>query len=248
MESIRYETKEAVMSRKLILSVLLVLGLVGMLRAEDTKPVQLAVFNPVQMVPEKESIKGLSLDLIYVVNKDVTGFSWTFFGVNEATGDVKGVALGLGNWVEGYFYGWQGGIVDYVGSRFVGLQSGILNVTKGDFTGAQLGIVNWAEGFVHGAQAGIFNYSTGRFIGAQLGAVNMAKGEFSGAALGIVNYAEGSVKGFQGGIVNSAAEMHGFQLGLVNYTKSLDGLQIGLANYNGNKEPLEFMVFVNWSF
>lgn len=237
------------MGKKLILSILLVLGLVGMVRAEDTtKPVQLALFNPVQLVPENESIKGISLGLIYAANKDVTGFSWVFFGVNKATGDVKGVELGLGNWVEGLFNGWQDGFVNYTGTRFVGLQSGIVSVTKGDFTGAQLGAVNWAEGFVHGTQMGLFNYSIGRFIGFQGGAVNVAKGEFSGAALGIVNYAEGSVKGFQGGIVNSAGQMHGFQLGLVNYTKSLDGLQIGLCNYNGNKKPMEFMVLANWSF
>jgi len=237
------------MGKKLILVVLMVLGLAGMAMAEDTKPVQLALFNPMQIVPESESIKGVSLGLIYTVNKDVTGFSWTLLGVNEATGNVKGVAWGLGSWVEGYFHGWQAGFVDYAGGdRFVGLQSGLVDVAKGDLTGAQLGAVNWAEGFVHGTQIGIFNYSTGRFIGFQGGLVNLAKGEFSGAALGIVNYAEGSVKGFQGGIVNSAGEMHGFQLGLVNYTKSLDGLQIGLANYNGNKKPLEFMVLVNWSF
>ena len=236
------------MVKRVILSVLLVLSLAGVLNAEPAKPVQLAVFNPMQIVPETESIKGVSLGLIYAANMDVTGFSWVFLGVNKATGDVKGVGLGLGNWVEGFFNGWQAGFVNHTGTRFVGLQSGIVNITKGDLTGAQLGLVNWTDGFVHGAQAGIFNYSVGRFVGFQGGLVNVAKGEFSGAALGVVNYAEGAVKGFQAGIVNSAAEMHGLQLGLVNYTKSLDGLQIGLANYNGNKEPLEFMVFVNWSF
>jgi len=236
------------MGRKLIISALFVLGLLSILRAEDTKPLQLAIFNPCQLVPENESIKGVSLDLIYVVNNDVTGFSYTFFGVNKATGDVKGVEWGLGNWVEGSFHGWQDGFVNNVGARFVGLQAGMLNITKGDLTGVQFGPVNWAEELVHGVQAGIFNYSTGRFIGLQGGLVNVSKGEFSGAALGIVNYAEGQVKGFQGGIVNSSGEMHGVQLGLVNYTKSLDGLQVGLANYNGNKKPLEFMVFVNWSF
>lgn len=236
------------MSRKLVLSVLLVLGLVSVLRAEDAAPLQLSIFSPMQMVPENESIKGISLDLIYVVNRDVTGFSYTFFGVNKATGNVMGVEWGLGNWVDGFFYGWQDGIVNRSGARVVGLQQGLVNIAKGDLTGVQFGGVSWAEQFVHGVQAGIFNYSTGRFIGLQGGIVNVSKGQFSGAALGIVNYAEGSVKGFQGGIVNSAAEMHGLQLGLVNYTKSLDGLQIGLCNYNGNKEPLEFMVFVNWSF
>lgn len=245
---IQIDEKEAKVNKKLILSVFFVLSLVITVMAAEAKPVQLALFNPVQMVPESESIKGVSLALIYASNQDVTGLDFVFFGVNEVKGEGKGVGLGLGNWVEGLFHGWQAGFVNRVGARFVGLQSGMLDITIGDLTGAQMGMVNWTEGFVHGAQAGIFNYSTGRFIGAQLGAVNMAKGEFSGAALGIVNYAEASVKGFQGGIVNSAGEMHGLQLGLVNYTKNLDGLQIGLANYNGNKEPLEFMVFVNWSF
>lgn len=236
------------MSRKLILSALIVLSLVGMAMAEDAKPLQLALFNPVQMVPETKSIAGVSLGLIYTVNKDVTGFSLTILGVNRATGDVKGVEWGLGNWVDGFCYGWQDGFLNRVGTRFVGFQDGLVNITQGDLTGVQLGAVNWTDGFVHGTQMGIFNYSVGRFIGFQGGLVNVAKGEFSGAALGIVNYAEGPVKGFQGGIVNSAGEMHGFQLGLVNYTKSLDGLQIGLCNYNGNKKPMEFMVLVNWSF
>jgi len=236
------------MGKKLVLSVLLVLSLASMVMAAETKPVQLALFNPVQMVPADQSISGVSLGLIYASNQDVTGFSWVLIGVNEAKGTVKGVQWGLGNWVDGHVHGWQNGFVNHAGPRFVGLQDGIVNVTEGDLTGAQLGIVNWTEGFVHGTQMGLFNYATGRFIGFQGGAVNMSKGQFSGAALGIVNYAEGSVTGFQGGIVNSAAEMHGFQLGLVNYTKSLDGLQVGLANFNGNKDPLEFMVFVNWSF
>ena len=104
------------MIKKLILSALLVLSLVGMVRAEESKPLQLALFNPCQLVPENESIKGASLGLIYAANKDVTGLSFVFFGVNKATGDVQGVEWGLGNWVEGSLYGWQGGFVDRVGA------------------------------------------------------------------------------------------------------------------------------------
>ena len=236
------------MNKKLIISVLMILSFVGVVMAGECQPVQLALFNPMQIVPEAESISGVSLGLIYAANQNVTGLSFVLMGVNEAKGDVKGVELGLGNWVEGLTYGWQAGLVDYTGGRFVGAQTCLVGVVKGDLTGVQLGAVNWAEGFVHGAQMGIFNYSIGRFVGFQGGVVNMSKGEFTGAALGIVNYADAAVKGFQGGIVNAAREMHGFQLGLVNYTESLDGLQIGLANYNGNKDPLEFMVFINWSF
>ena len=216
--------------------VLALLGLVVMpqlVKAEEAKPVQLAVFNPVQLVPETESIKGLRLSLFYTVNKDVSGLSIVWIGVNRATGDVSGVEIGLGNWVEGSAYGGQIGIVNHAGKRFVGLQYGMANITEGDFTGIQWGLVNWTEGFMHGLQAGVLNVSKKQSIGAEVG---------------VVNYNYGSFRGFQGGFVNYAAEMHGFQLGLVNYTKSLEGLQIGLANYNGNKEPMEFMVLVNWSF
>lgn len=221
------------MGKKILLCAFAVLGMAGIALAGEAKFLQLAVFNPVQLVPEGDSIKGISLDLFYTVNKDVTGFSVSLLGVNRVTGNGKGVEWGLGNWVEGDFHGWQDGWVNRAGNRFVGLQDGLVNVTEGDFTGAQLGLVNWTGGFMHGVQ---------------LGAVNISKGHSVGASLGLVNYNDGVCKGFQGGFVNYAAEMHGLQLGLVNYAKSLDGLQIGLGNYNGNKDPLEFMVLANWSF
>ena len=237
------------MVKRVILILLLVLGAVGIVQAAEPKFLQLALFNPFQLVPEDQSIKGVRLSLFYTVNKDVTGFSLAFLGVNRATGDVQGVEWGLGNWVaEGNMYGWQGGIANLCGKRFVGLQNGWLNITQGDFTGAQLGLVNWTEGFFHGWQHGAFNYTVGRFVGLQSGLVNISKGQTSGANIGAVNYAEGSFKGFQGGLFNYADKMEGFQLGLVNYTKSLNGLQIGLGNYNGNKKPFEIMVIANWSF
>ena len=188
-------------------------------QAEEAKPVQLAAFSPIQLVPEKDSIQGVRLGLFYTVNKDVTGLSLAWLGVNRATGDVKGVEIGLGNWVEGAAYGAQIGVVNHTGKRFVGAQYGFANVVEGDFTGVQWGLVNWTEGYMHGMQ---------------YGAVNVSKGRSEGIDVGIVNYNEGSFKGLQ--------------LGIFNYTRSLDGLQIGLANYNGNKKPFEFLPIVNWSF
>jgi hypothetical protein len=227
-------TKGGITMKKLLILMLLCLVLMPAgAHAEGAKPLQLAVFNPVQLVPEDEAIVGGRLSLFYTVNEDVVGLSFVVLGVNRTIGDVSGVELGLGNWVEGSAYGVQGGLVNYVGDRFVGLQYGAVNVVEGDFTGLQWGVVNWTEGFMHGVQ---------------LGLANISKGQASGIDLGVVNWNEESFKGFQGGVVNYAAEMHGLQLGLVNWTQSLDGLQIGLANYNGNKDPLEFMVFVNWSF
>lgn len=220
--------------RMLVLAVFVcLLALPQIAKAEEAKPFQLAVFNPVQMVPEEESIKGLRLSLFYTVNKDVTGLSLVWLGVNRATGDASGVELGLGNWVEGAMYGAQFGIVNHAGKRGVGLQYGMANIVEGDFTGVQWGLVNWTEGFMHGIQCGLLNVS---------------KGASAGIDLGIVNYNDGSFHGFQGGFVNYAREMKGLQLGIVNYTHSLNGVQIGLGNYNGNKKPMEFMVLVNWSF
>jgi hypothetical protein len=75
------------------IAALLVIGLLattGLVHAE-AKPVQLSLFNPIQMVPESESIKLLSLNLLYVVNQDVTGLSISFPGVNRAKGNVQGV-------------------------------------------------------------------------------------------------------------------------------------------------------------
>jgi hypothetical protein len=206
-----------------------------------------SVFDPIQLVRKRRRSK-VSPDLFYVVNKDVTGFSLSFLGVNRVTGNEQGVQWGLANWDEGYTYGWSAGLLNYTADRFVGFQDGWVNVTEGDVTGVQWGLVNWTEGYVHGWQNGAFNYTVGRFVGLQSGLFNMSKGETSGVNLGFVNYSKGSFKGFQWGVVNYAESMDGFQLGFVNYTKNLKGLQIGLANYNGNKEPLEFMVIANWSF
>lgn len=222
------------MLKNLLLLVIYILIVMPLLAgAEEVKPVQLSVFNPVQLVPEQDSVKGLRLSVFYTLNKDVTGLSLVWCGVNRASGDVNGVEIGLGNWVEGSAYGGQMGIVNHAGKRFVGLQYGMANVTDGDLTGLQWGLVNWTEGFMHGIQAGI---------------VNVSKDKSVGLDFGVVNYNEGSFTGAQAGFVNYAAEMRGLQLGIVNYTKSLDGLQIGLGNYNGNKKPMEFMALVNWSF
>lgn len=188
-------------------------------RAEETKPVQLAIFEPMQLVPKEDSVAGPRLSVFYTVNKNVSGFDLVWLGVNKTTGDMKGVEIGLGNWVEGAAGGIQIGLVNHAGHRFKGLQYGFANVVEGDTSGIQWGLVNWSEGYMHGLQAGLLNVS---------------KGASKGFDLGVVNYNEGSFEGVQ--------------LGFINYSKSLNGLQIGLANYNGNKKPMEFMVLVNWSF
>lgn len=217
--------------RVLGLLVFFVFVVISSCLAEEVQPLQLALIDTIQLVPATDSIKGLRLE-VYGVNKDVTGLSLGF--VHKATGNVKGVELGLVGVSEGDFFGWQDSwIMSYVLGRFVGVQGAIVALTKGRFTGWQAGIVARSEGMFKGLQSGLVNIADADAAGVQLGAVNWTENSFEGVQLGIFNY---------------ASKARGLQFGLVNYTKDLNGVQIGLGNYNGNKEPLEFFPFVNWSF
>ena len=236
------------MKKVLALCLIVLLGAGGSVYAGESNPFQLSVLNPLQIVPEENSISGLRLNLLYSDNKDMSGLTLAS-GWTKTRGDVKGLGLSAVHWTDGSAYGWQTGLFNYVGMRSVGLEFGAVNVIKGDMSGIQLGILNMNEGFVHGLQWGLWNYVTGRFIGLQSGIINVDKGDFSGYQSGIVNYVSGVVTGLQVGLWNDAKQMDGVQIGLINATGSLDnGLQFGLANYNGNGDPLECMIVVNWSF
>ena len=154
------------MVRKVFVLMGIVLALAtGSALAGEAKFLQLSVFDPIQMVPANESIQGVRLSVFYTLNKDMTGLSYSIFGVNRTTGDVQGVELGLGDWTDGSFYGWQPGLVSRTGKRFVGWQGGVVAITEGDFTGLQSGLVAYTQGFFHGWQAGWVNYDAGRFVG-----------------------------------------------------------------------------------
>jgi len=77
------------------------------------KPINLALFNPVQIVPETEDVNGLRLSLLYGKNRNMTGLDVSLVGVNS--GLFQGVQLGLVSWVED------------------GLQIGLLNFAKNGF-------------------------------------------------------------------------------------------------------------------
>ena len=201
--------------------------------AEGTKPVQFALWSPVQLFSADNSIKGLRLNLFYTDNQDVSGVTLGA-GWAKTSGNMKGASLGAVNWTDGLSFGFKGGILNYAGNRSVGLDIGAVNIGQGDTTGAQLGIVNWNEGFFHGWQCGAVNYANGPFIGFQDGFINIAKDKFSGFQCGFINYVGGT--------------MTGFQLGLINTASSLRGIQIGLVDYNGDGGNMAFMILANWSF
>ena len=119
-------------------------------------PVQLALFNPVQIVPEKESVSGFRLSLIYGKNDNMNGFDWGL--VTKTTGRFTGVQWGFVGTVDKDFEGWQ--------ANFVSL-------TEGSFSGLQMGFYSSSH-FVNGLQFGLIN-SAGSMKGIQLGLLNFIK-------------------------------------------------------------------------
>jgi hypothetical protein len=130
------------------------------LKAQEN-PFQLSLFDPIQIVPNSESISGIRLNLIYTKNVNVTGFDMGL--VNETTGKQLGV---------------QWGGVNITGGGFTGWQSAFVNVSHGDFVGLQTSWVNYHGGYFNGLQFSIINY-TETLKGLQLGLINIiGKGGF----------------------------------------------------------------------
>ncbi|MBT8387148.1 MAG: hypothetical protein KJO12_07020, partial [Ignavibacteria bacterium] len=69
------------------------------------KPIQLSLFNPIQIFPESSSIAGFRFNLIYGKNANVTGLDLGL--VNQTTGTQTGVQWGGLNLNDGGFKGWQ---------------------------------------------------------------------------------------------------------------------------------------------
>jgi hypothetical protein len=117
-------------------------------------PIQLSLFNPIQIVPEGESVNGIRLNLIYTKNVNVTGLDLGL--VNETTGKQLGVQWGFVNLTDGGFTGWQSGAVNVTHGGSVGLQTGWVNYHMGHFNGLQFSIVNYSA-TLKGLQLGIIN-------------------------------------------------------------------------------------------
>jgi hypothetical protein len=120
----------------------------------QSNPIQLSLFNPIQIVPENESVSGLRLNLIFTKNVDVTGLDLGL--VNKTTGKQLGVQWGFVNLTDGGFTGWQDGAVNVTSGSSVGLQTGLVNYHMGHFNGLQFSIVNYSA-TLKGLQLGLIN-------------------------------------------------------------------------------------------
>ncbi len=124
--------------------------------AED-RPIQLALFSPVQIFPPSDAISGIRLSLIYGKNVSVTGLDWGL--VSHTTG---GKSVGV-----------QFGLVGLSDADFLGWQDNAINIVKGDFEGLQWGFVNYANN-ANGLQFGFVNYAR-TLKGLQIGLINIIK-------------------------------------------------------------------------
>ena len=118
----------------------------------QSRPINIALVTPIQIVPEAEAVSGFRWNILYGKNSAMTGLD---IGIaNHVGGHMEGVQFGWVNLTES-MVGWQDGIVNYNTGEFEGFQWGGVNYT-GRINGLQLGIVNYAER-AHGVQVGLIN-------------------------------------------------------------------------------------------
>lgn len=136
-------------------------------------PFQLALFPPVQIVPEDEAVSGIRLSL-YGRNAAMTGAD--LGAVTHTTGDATALQMAFVNIVDGDMTGVQLGWM---------LGGAIANVTRGTVKGFQWGLYN-GSGDTRAFQLGGLNNASGRAVGLQLGLVNVAD-DMNGFQVGLIN-------------------------------------------------------------
>jgi len=100
---------------------------VAMPLAAQENPVQLALFTPVQLVPESQGVSVVRLNLIYSVNRSVKFIDLGFVNVTSG-GPSSGVQWGGVNTAANR-NGLQFGLVNYA-QRLHGVQIGFINIIR----------------------------------------------------------------------------------------------------------------------
>jgi len=164
-----------------VLALGLFVGLTAPANAE-IRPIQLAIWPPLQLFPPEDTIHGVRLSL-YGLNQEVQGLDLGIF--SRTTGKVVGLQYGIVGLTEGNFTGWQDNAVNITEGKFTGFQSGLFNYSN-DAEGFLCGLVNVTTS-MNGLQLGFINY-TRRLHGLQLGLLNIVKDKEQLPILPIVNW------------------------------------------------------------
>jgi len=137
----------------------------------ENKPIQIALFSPLQIFSEEVSIKGVRLNLLYGKNVGLHGLDFGL--VNHTTEEMS--------------IGVQFGIMGFADRGWTGLQNNFVNVTRNEFKGVQIGFLNYVED-ANGLMIGIINYAR-RMKGIQIGLFNLIEAGGVAPVLPIVNWA-----------------------------------------------------------
>lgn len=153
--------------------------------AQDEKPFQIALFNPIQIYNEDTPIQIFRLNLIYGKNAYVKGLDLGL--VNHTTsGTTKGLQYGLVGYNEGGFVGWQNSFVNVTEGEVLGLQSAVFN-SAGGGEGMQYGLVNVTDARFSGLQVSLVNIAEDLY-GIQFGLINIIKSKDTLPFFPIVNW------------------------------------------------------------
>lgn len=142
-----------ILARTLTLAALTA-ALCGSVAAQAAKPINLALFTPIQIFRDSEQIEGFRFNLFYGRNAGGGGLDLGL--VNHQTGAFTGVQWGAGNIAEATFLGWQAGFINYAKAEMKGVQSGVVNIA-GSVKGLQWGLVNYTKRMEKGLQIGLAN-------------------------------------------------------------------------------------------
>ena len=167
-------------------------------RGADTTPVQIALFNPVQIFPEQTKVEGVRIDLLYGVNSELSGVDWGL--ANRTIGTTTGMQIGA------FPFGGVNITGNLEGVQLGGLWGGV-NIAHAEVTGLQFAGILWGfnrAGSLHGGQiAGVF------------AGINIADSTDGFQLATLYNQAT-RMHGLQLGLVNVCRQASGVQIGLVN--------------------------------
>ena len=135
------------------LAILITILITASVQAQN-RPVQVSLVTPIQIFPEKYTITGIRLNLLYGRNVSVQGLDIGLVN-HTTTGQFQGLQYGLVGLTDADFTGWQDCAVNVTQVRCEGLQFGLVNYA-GNMSGLQLGFVNYAKK-MKGLQIGLVN-------------------------------------------------------------------------------------------
>ena len=116
--------------------------------AEGWTPVQVALWNPVQLFSEDKDVYGFRLNFLYGKNQNLSGID--FGGYNAVDGIQKGLQFGLFNFSKDA-RGIDFGLLNY-SFALKGIQMGVVNYSEADISGVQTGIILNSTNLVRGFQ------------------------------------------------------------------------------------------------